>query len=176
MAVNWTEFLKREIENAYSTTTKLIDKVDGDNLQWKPWSGSNWMTVGQLLRHLSDACGAGMRGLVTNDWGLPPGKNIEDIGPDEMFPPAERLPTVSSVEEAKSLLHRDKVLALKTIADTGEQDLSAKEVTAPWSQGTRLPLGHQLFQMVRHLEMHKSQLFYYLKLQGVAVNTLDLWN
>jgi hypothetical protein len=29
--------------------------------------------------------------------------------------------------------------------------------------------------MTQHLERHKSQLFYYLKLQGKKVNTVDLW-
>lgn len=174
--MDWTEFLKRQIEAAYATAAKLIEKVDPENLEWKPWSGSNWMTMGQLLKHLTEACGAAMRGLVTNDWGLPPGKRVEDLAPEEMFPPAEKLPAVVDLEQAGFLLHQDKILALKVIAEAGEQDLSTKLITAPWSQGTKFPLGYQLFQMVRHLEMHKSQLFYYLKLQGVPVNTLDLWN
>jgi hypothetical protein len=29
--------------------------------------------------------------------------------------------------------------------------------------------------MVTHLDVHKSQLFYYLKLQGKPVNTAHLW-
>jgi len=29
--------------------------------------------------------------------------------------------------------------------------------------------------MVQHLDRHKSQLFYYLKLQGVPMGTADLW-
>jgi len=36
-------------------------------------------------------------------------------------------------------------------------------------------LGLRLLQMIEHLKMHKSQLFYYLKLQGLPVNTMDLW-
>jgi len=36
-------------------------------------------------------------------------------------------------------------------------------------------LGHHLLQMVEHLNSHKSQLFYYLKMQGKPVNTGDLW-
>ena len=37
-------------------------------------------------------------------------------------------------------------------------------------------LGWQIFQMVLHLDRHKSQLFYYLKLQGKPLGTLDLWS
>jgi len=39
----------------------------------------------------------------------------------------------------------------------------------------RTVLGWHLLQMVRHLDQHKGQLFYYLKLQGEPVNTADLW-
>jgi len=33
----------------------------------------------------------------------------------------------------------------------------------------------RLHEMVNHLNQHKGQLFYYLKLQGKAVNTMHLW-
>jgi hypothetical protein len=176
IAVNWTEFLKQEIETTYATTAKLMDQVDERNLNWKPAGGSNWMTVGQLLKHLTNACGAGMKGLVTGDWGLPEGKRMEDLPAEEMFPPAEKLPAVASVEEARSLLLEDKAIALKMIEEAGEEDLGGKQVTAPWSPGAQFVLGWQLFQMVLHLDRHKSQLFYYLKLQRKPVNTLDLWS
>jgi DinB superfamily len=175
MAVNWTEFLKREVETTYATTAILMDKVDAGNLNWKPGSGSNWMTVGQLLKHLTEGCGAGMRAFVTGDWGLPEGKSFEDLPPEEMFPPAEKLPAVTSVEQAKRLLLQDKTVALQMIDEAGEDDLCRKEIAAPWSAGKAFPLGWQLFQMVLHLDRHKSQLFYYLKLQGKAVGTVDLW-
>lgn len=71
--MNWTQFLEKEIETVYSATVKLLDKVDESNLDWKPESGANWMTVGQLLKHISEACGAGCRAFVTGDWGLPGG-------------------------------------------------------------------------------------------------------
>ena len=47
--MKWTELLKSEIETSYRTTEKLLDKVDPNSLQWKPATGSNWMTMGQLL-------------------------------------------------------------------------------------------------------------------------------
>ena len=47
---------------------KLMGQVDPGSLDWKPATGSNWMTVGQLLQHLTNACetpgqGADHRGL-----------------------------------------------------------------------------------------------------------------
>ena len=106
--MNWTELLKNEIESVYNATDGLLDLVDEDSLDWKPSEGSNWMTVGQLLMHLTIACGAPMRGYVTGDWGLPEGVDINDfsqvrevigLSQEEDLPPAEKLPTIGSVSE-----------------------------------------------------------------------------
>ncbi len=173
--MNWTQLLKTEIEITYSTTAKLIEKVDPATLDWKPSSGDNWMTVGQLLKHLVNSCGAGCRGFVTGDWGLPEGVKLEDIPPEEMLPPAEKLPTVEDFAEVQKQLADDKALTLKMVDQAGELDLAIKQIAAPWAPGVKYPLGRHLLQMIQHLDRHKSQLFYYLKLQGVHVNTTDLW-
>jgi uncharacterized damage-inducible protein DinB len=173
--VNWTELLRSEAEAAYRTTARLLDKVDPERLGWKPETGSNWMTVGQLLKHISNACGAGCKGLVAGDWGLPAGTSLEDLLPEVNLPPAEKLPRVASVEEAKRLLAEDEAVALEMIALAGENDLANRVVAAPWAPEASMPLGRHLLRMIEHLERHKSQLFYYLKLQGVRVDTADLW-
>ena len=173
--MNWTDLLQSEMEITYATTERLIDKVDPNSLAWKPLSGRNWMTLGQLLQHIGEGCGAGCKGFVTGDWGLPDGKHMEDLPPEEMLPPAEKLPTVQSVEEAKRLLAKDKALARQMIERVGEKDLANKVVAAPWAPEERLVLGRWLLRMIQHLDRHKSQLFYYLKLQGKGVNTPDLW-
>ena len=133
------------------------------------------MTVGQLIKHITNACGAGCKGFVSGDWGLPEGQKLEDLSPEEHLPPAEKLPTVESVDEAMHLLAEDKAVALQMIDKAGEDDLASKEMAAPWAPGKLMPLGPHLFQMIQHLDRHKSQLFYYLKLQGKSVNTADLW-
>ena len=170
--MNWTELLKSEVETTYSCTQNLIDMVDPDSLDWKPATGSNWMTVGQLLQHLTDACGGAMRGFVTGDWGIPP--DVE-LAPEEMLPPAEKLPRASSIAQTKALLAEDKQTALEMLAQCSEQDLAEKLVSAPWDP-RELALGYQLLQMAWHLGSHKAQLFYYLKLQGQPVNTGHLWS
>lgn len=173
--MNWTQLLKSEIENTYTTTTRLLDRVDSDTLQWRPESGSNWMTVGQLLKHITNACGAGCKGFVSGDWGLPAGMKLEDLSAEEMLPPAEKMPAVESVEEARKLLSEDKTIAIQMIDQAGENDLANREMGAPWAPGVPLALGRHLLQMVQHLDRHKGQLFYYLKLQDKPVNTTDLW-
>lgn len=173
--MNWTRLLKDEIESTYTTTTRLLERVDANSLDWKPASGSNWMTVGQLLKHIANSCGGGCKGFVTGDWGLPPGVKAEDLPPEEMLPPAEKLPAIGSVEETKTLLAEDKAVALQMIDQAGENDLATKNVAAPWAPRVEYSLGRHLLQMVQHLDRHKGQLFYYLKLQGKPVNTVDLW-
>ena len=170
--MNWTELIQAEIETTYQVTQALIDMVDDGTLDWKPATGSNWMTVGQLLRHLTDGCGAAMRGFVTGDWGMPPEGELDGA---EMMPPAEKLPTITSVAECKRLLAEDQALALEMLARCSEDDLATKQVVAPWNPDNPMALGYRLLQMVAHLGSHKAQLFYYLKLQGLAVHTGHLW-
>jgi uncharacterized damage-inducible protein DinB len=173
--VNWTQLLKDEVETTYATTLKLLDKVEPNSLEWKPASGCNWMTVGQLLKHITESCGAACRAFVTGDWGLPPGKKMEDLPPEGVLPPAEKMPAIESVERARKLLLEDKAVAIRTIEQAGEDDLANKQVAAPWAPGVEYALGRHLLQMVQHLGQHKGQLFYYLKLQGKPVGTADLW-
>jgi len=167
--MNWTELLKGEIESTYHATEGLLKLVDKDKLSWKPATGSNWMSTGQLLMHITNACGACCKGFVTGDWGMP-----KDMKPEDMLPPAEKLPAVKSLDEAQKLLAEDKKVALRMVVEAGEKDLTSKPATAPWDPRP-MALGQRLLQMVGHLGQHKGQLFYYLKLQGKPVNTGNLW-
>ena len=94
---------------------------------------------------------------------------------EAMLPPAEALPTIASVAEARRLLDEDRTLALAMIKEAGEGKLESLLVAAPWCPNEKLPLGRQYLSMVHHLQSHKSQLFYYLKLMGRDVNTMHLW-
>ena len=172
--MNWTELLKTEIESSYATTQKLVALVDPNALDWKPATGTNWMTVGQLLMHLTQACGPAFRGFVTQNWGLADGVDVSKLKPEEMLPPAEKLPAIASVAEATRLIEEDRRLALEMVAACDENRLAYENSRAPWDS-KQLALGHRLLQMVEHLKQHKGQLFYYLKLQGKAVSTFDLW-
>ena len=172
--MNWTELIRGNIEYAYASTQKLLELVDDDSLGWKPSTGSNWMTVGQLVKHLTDACGAPCKGFVTGDWGFPEGMDASNIPEDQMLPPAESLPSIQSVADAKKLLAQDRQLALAMLEQAGEENLENKIATAPWDQ-MQMKLGQRMLQMVGHLIQHKGQLYYYLKLQGKPVNTMHLW-
>jgi uncharacterized damage-inducible protein DinB len=161
--MNWTELLKSEMDEVYRATEGLIDLVDEDALDWTPASGENWMTTRQLLRHLTDACGWCCSNFVDDAWG-------PIMAGEGESPPT----TVDSVAEAKAELAKDKLRAFAAVEQAGNDALESKLVPAPWDP-TERPLGQHLLQMVGHLNTHKAQLFYYLKLQGKPVNTFTMW-
>lgn len=173
--MTWTDLVTDAAEDAYRVTDNLMALVADRDLAWRPQSGKNWMTTGQLLMHLTNACGFCCQGFVTGDWGMPEGANPAEMPADEMLPPAEKLPTVASVAEARRLLAADRELARRMIREAGEQRLENERSAAPWEPGQERRLGEQLLGMVMHLNQHKGQLFYYLKLQGKDVGTMHLW-
>ncbi len=168
------EVLRQETEQSYRVTECLFRRVGPDALEWKPSSGQNWMTTGQLLMHCTGACGQSIRAFVTGDWGLPEGMRFEDLKPEEMLPPASKLPSVDSVEQALQLLAADREIALAQLAGLDEARLLSDAFPAPWGGAPRTLFQH-ILNMITHLGQHKGQLFYYLKLRGQDVNTADLY-
>lgn len=169
------DILLNEAETVYIVTKNLFALVSNDELQWMPESGKNWMTVGQLLMHCASfGCGKAVQGFVKGDWGLPEGSKIEDLNEEDHVPPQSVLPGVENIEEASKLLEEDRKLTISCISDVDESELLTRSLTAPWG-GRELTLFEHLLQMVAHLNQHKGQLFYYLKLMGKNVNTKDLW-
>lgn len=170
--MDWDALLRSELEDAYRAADALIARVEDDQLGWEPATGQNWMTTGQLLEHTATACGAVFRAFVTGDWRQPDGSSLTEMPPEEMLPPADKMPAAGSVEAARQALAEDKQTALAMLeAAAGRMD---EPTTAPWDPTPR-PLGQQLLKMVNHLNQHKAQLFYYLKLQGQPVNTMHLY-
>jgi hypothetical protein len=167
-----SEILKQDAEGVYRATEGLFKMVD--DLEWKPATGKNWMTTGQLLMHCTDACGANVRGFVTGEWGMPADTPQGDTPPESMLPSAEKMPALRSVDEALKRLAEDNALAMKMFGQAGEDRLANERSSAPWG-GPERTLFQHCNEMIWHLGQHKGQLFYYLKLQGKDVNTMHLW-
>lgn len=170
--MNWRQLLTEEIEYGYAVADKVMAPVE--DLDWKPETGSNWMTTGQLIKHLATCCGPTFRGFVTGDWGMPAGVDLNEMKPEDMLLPAEAMPTIDSVAAAREELAEDKKLTLKMLEKVSDEDLDTKPAPAPWDPRPMI-LGHRLLAMVLHIMQHRGQLYYYLKLQGHPVNTGDLW-
>ncbi len=168
------EILRQDAESVYHATEGLFGLVEDSQLGWKPSTGSNWMTVGQLLKHCSEACGMTVKGFITGDWGMPDGMEPGDLPPEEMIPAAEKMPGVQSVEEAVRLLSEDKATTMRLFDEVSEDRLANERSSAPWG-GPERTLFQHCHEMIWHLSQHKGQLYYYLKLQGQPVNTMHLW-
>jgi len=155
--MDWKIVLMAQANNAYCAAEGLLDLVKDEAINWKPETGDDWMTTGELLGHMADACGFMFKGFISNEW---------------VFEGS--FAAVETVAEAKAKLESDKQLAFNLLADLTDEDLVNRMVQASWEKEPRA-LGYALSEMVAHLDAHKSQLFYYLKLQGEPVNTAHLW-
>ena len=166
-----THVLLEEAEATYSVVEKLIRQVSDDELPWVPSEGGGWMTMGQLLMHCASfGCGKAVVGFVKGEWPV----ETQEGDADAHVPPPAGLPTVVSVAEALELLAEDRELTMSCIGAAGEANLLTRRIMAPWG-GRELSLFQHLLEMLKHLGQHKGQLFYYLKLQGKAVGSHDLW-
>ncbi|MEI8186318.1 MAG: DinB family protein [Chlorobiaceae bacterium] len=172
--MNLHELLQQQINDTFNVTERLVKLLDEKDLSWKPSETNNWMTTGQLLFHLSQSCGMPIKGFVTGEWAMPAHSDMHEKKAETMPPPAEKLKSVATIDEALMLLASDKKTALDSLNLCGEEDLSTKQTSAPWDP-TPVNLGKRLSGMIDHFNQHKAQLFYYLKLQGKPVNTMHLY-
>lgn len=172
--MKWMELLTDEIVYSYSVTDHLMSLVRNDELDWKPDHGSNWMSMGQLLMHMTDACGSTFKGLISGSWDIREEYAVNELDIQQIFPPADMLPSVNSIADARRLLSEDRKLALKSLKKCTEEDLSGKYAPAPWTRHPMI-LGQRLLHMLFHLNQHKDQLYYYLKLTGRSVSTCNLY-
>lgn len=171
--MKWTPLLTEGMQYNYAVADGLMAMVTDADLDWKPATGKNWMTTGQLLQHITEACGLCCKGFLTGDWGMPEGMEMPEG--ESMLPPAEAMAGVKSVKEAREKLAADRQTALDMVKQAGEDKLETHRVAAPWEPGCERTLGEQFLSMMMHLQTHKSQLYYYLKLMGRDVNTQHLW-
>jgi uncharacterized damage-inducible protein DinB len=169
--MDWTAILEREIGFTYGAADCLMKFVEERHLGWKPpvpegAETTGWMTMGELLQHMTDACGACCHAFSTGDWSIMGAPPAEGAAPAPMK-------SASSVTAAREALAKDRKLALATIHGAGNERMDTERVAAPW--GIEASLGEQFLDMTKHLGQHKGQLFYYLKLLGKPVHTGHLW-
>jgi len=112
------------------------------------------MTMGRLIKHLQSIELFITRGVVSNNWE----KNIQT--------------DVSTRESMIQTLDNNHNQAIKLLEQVDENDLLNKQVKTPFSEGSMLSL---LLFNLDHLHHHRTQLFLYLKLLDMDVNTMTIW-
>ena len=148
---------------AYKPAATLIRMVPADKLEWRPAPG--FMSLGQLVCHLTEPLGDGIRCLVTNHWPFTP-EEMEDGMKLENIP-------ACNVEEALGRLEKDKTILREVLSDLSDEEFAQKPVSTPWGWKGKLEVMAILFR--EHFTNHKMQLFLYLKLLGLPVNTATLY-
>ncbi len=150
------------VMQAFRPARTLIEMVPADKLGWQP--GPKFMTLGQLICHLSLGVGDGIRLLHTGEW---PTDEAMLTGMKQ-----ENLPTCG-VEEALGKLEADKATLRQALAAVSEQDFTSQTVSVPW--GVQGKMEVLALSFLEHFTNHKMQLFLYLKLLDLPVNTQTLY-
>jgi hypothetical protein len=145
---------------AFKPTETLLKMVPADKLDWKP--GPSFMTMGHLIHHLSGGIGAELRMAIDNSWPKP----------EEMAEMMKQTPSCS-VAEGLARLEQDKSALRDLLAGMTEEEFADKIVTVPW--GWKCTMEKMALNFRDHFVHHKMQLFTYLKLLGLPVNTETLY-
>ena len=155
------EYYEVVMEN-YRPTEKLIRMVPEDKINWAP--GPTFMNTGQVLGHLSEGIGGGLEMLLTGKW--PSAQEMEE------GMKLENLPSCNP-QEALDKLEKDKKILRQVLDGVSEEDFANKVVSVPW--GWNAKMERMAINFLGHFTNHKMQLFTYLKLLGLPVNTETLY-
>jgi hypothetical protein len=151
-----SEYYEVVLDN-YRPARTLIAMIPADKLNWKP--GPTFMSMGQLICHLSDGLGGGFEMMLSGKW---PSMKEMDEGMK-----LENLPSCT-IQEAIDRLEKDKKLLHEVLGRVSETDFTNRVVTVPW--GMTAKLERMAISFLEHFGNHKMQLFTYL-----PVNTGTLY-
>jgi len=143
-------------------TGPLFLMVPADKLDWKPTESA--FTVAQLMAHIAGSLGVYGRGIATGDWGF---KSMREI-----FVFNRHTPSKTS-EEAVQALNENYSEFRRHLAGLTEEEFNTGEIDSP--QLGRVPRWRAAMLAVEHHVNHKAELFMYLKVLGVKVNTGHLY-
>jgi uncharacterized damage-inducible protein DinB len=146
-----------ELDQEAATTRRVLERVPGDKLGWKPHEKS--MSLGQLALHVATAPGD-VAGMTTMDE-----VDVPDFGEP---------PTVSSAEELMAAYDKS-VSAAREILD-GMDDAKAMATWKATKGGEELMavprIGVVRSILLNHWYHHRGQLSVYLRLLNVPVPSI----
>ncbi|MEO8209125.1 MAG: hypothetical protein ABI840_01080 [bacterium] len=151
------------IEDEFRILKHLHTKIPEGKLEFKP--AENMRTIFQLLRYLTWCGLATLKSFIEGDEDSP---NFEFY--KELSEAAQNFKTENFNEAMDTQLNSIKMLFEKF----NDEDLLTKNVMMPF--GDKLPLGEAIIKTtIKHMTGYKMQLFLYLKILGVEVNTVNCW-
>lgn len=143
-------------------TIPMFRLAPADKVDWKPME--NAFTVGQLMAHMGISLEVYGGGLAGGNWGV---QSMREI-----FVRNRHTPSLS-VEEAVTMITKNYEEFRKSIGGLSEDDFNLGEVDSP--QLGRVPRWRLAMLAVEHHVNHRAELFTYLKMLGVKVNTGTLY-
>ena len=150
------EALLQELDQEARTTRRVLERVPGDRLNWKPHDKS--MSLGQLALHVATVPGGVAQIALKSPFPLPEFKQPSATSAAELIPALEQ-----SVAKAHEIIRTMDDAALANIwrAMDGEREVMA------------LPVGALLRSiMLNHWYHHRGQLSVYLRQLGVPVPSI----
>jgi uncharacterized damage-inducible protein DinB len=150
------QLLLQELEQEAQTTRRVLERVPGDRLAWKPHDKS--MSLGQLALHIASVPGA-----------------IAEITQISPFPvPNFEQPSAKSAAELVPALEQSLAKARSILGRLDEADLAKIwRVTDGDREVMAVPVGAALRAlMLNHWYHHRGQLSVYLRQVGVPVPSI----
>jgi hypothetical protein len=166
-----TEYLKFT-KRVVDSTRGLIEKTPADKLDWRP--GPSFLKTSAVLHHVSSAVGALLRDVMNDKWEYRPEGAGGDADGSAGLPPADAYPVVKRVDEAREMIDADWKLFEECFSKVDEDTFNGQVCKIPWmAPGTTLK--EYMLLTTEHLSNHRMQLFMYLRLLGVKVDTTTLY-
>jgi hypothetical protein len=162
-----TEYVKF-LKCILDATRGLMEKTPADRLDWRP--DPSFMKLSAVLHHVSNAVGEQLRDVMNDAWEYRPAETDGEAG----LPPADAYPVVKSCREARDMIDADWKLFEELFARVDERTFNDQVCKIPWmAPGTTLK--EYMLLTAEHLSNHRMQLFMYLRLLGVKVDTACLY-
>jgi hypothetical protein len=150
----------------------LMGRAPADKLDWRP--DPSFMTMSAVLCHLSDAVGSQLRDVMNEAWEYRPAGAGADGEHGAGLPPADAYPVVKSVQEALKKFDADAALFDEYFSRVDEKTFNTQVCKIPWmAPGTTLK--DYMLLTAEHLSNHRMQLFMYLRMLGVKLDTSNLY-
>ncbi len=166
-----SEYLKFT-RNVVHATRGLIEKTPEGKLDWRP--DPSFMKMSAVLHHVSNAVGSLLRDVMNDGWEYRPEGMEGDAGGNAGLPPADAYPCVKCIDEARRMIDADWKLFEERFAMVDEDTFNRQICKIPW-MAPETTLKDYMLLTTEHLSNHRMQLFMYLRLLGVKVDTSHLY-
>jgi uncharacterized damage-inducible protein DinB len=150
------EALIQELEQEAQTTRRVLERVPGDKLGWKPHQKS--MSLGQLAMHVATTPGG-----------------VSDVVRRSPYPASEfKQASAASAAELLPALDQSLATAKENLRAIGDAGLAAMwRVVEGDRELTAMPIGAAVrFIMLNHWYHHRGQLSVYLRELNVPVPSI----